>query len=95
MCTELPNGLLCAGSFHQVLANIAVWMRAPGCPKKLEPYLRKQEQQNHAIAMKHVQGQVVSKEGSASEGLVAAGKPPKVVRIATTTVDLLYVFCSM
>lgn len=72
MSVELPNGLLCAGSFHQVLANIAIWMRAPGCPKELEGYLRKQEQQNHALAMNHIQEQVVSKEGSRSEGLVAA-----------------------
>ena len=72
MNVELPNGLLCAGSFHQVLANIAIWMRAPGCPKGLEGYFRKQEQHNHALAMKYVQGQVVSKEGSRSEGLVAA-----------------------
>ena len=93
MWTELPNGLLCAGPFHQVLANIAIWMRAPGCSKELEPYLLKQQQQNHAIAMKHVQGQVVSREGSTSEGLVAAGKLLKVVRIATTAVSLLYIFC--
>jgi hypothetical protein len=48
-------------------------MRAPGCPKELEVYLRKQEQQNHAVAIKYVQGQIVSRRDSTSEGMVAAG----------------------
>jgi hypothetical protein len=80
--------LLCEGSFYQVLANIAIWMRAPGCPKELEGYLRKQEQQNHAIAMKYVQGQVTSKQGSKSEGLVAAGKWPRNIFILPTSANL-------
>lgn len=72
--SEMPNGLLCPGSFHQILANIAIWMRGPGCPRGLEDYLRRQEQQNHAIAMKYVQAEVVTKDALTSEGLVAAGR---------------------
>jgi hypothetical protein len=69
---NLPMACFVRGYSTKSLANIAIWMRASGCPKGLEGYLRKQEQQNHALAMKYVQGQVVSKEGSRSEGLVAA-----------------------
>jgi hypothetical protein len=68
---QLPNSLMCAASFHQVIANILKWMRLNGDRPGSQSYEEKYEISHHTKALKSIRALMAV--GVISEGLICAG----------------------
>jgi len=67
--------LVCAASFHQILAMFAAWIRvASDASETVNEYAHNQELQHTARALMHVRKMLIGVTERMSDGLVNAGK---------------------
>lgn len=69
---QFPNALICAASFHQVIANILKWMRLNRDRIPSQSYEEKHELVHYATALGSIRELMAV--GATSEGLVCAGQ---------------------